>query len=478
MLEPWDDHNQRLAAQVHPADWTNPVPRGRYHLLVVGGGPAGLGAAAGAAGLGARVALIERHLLGGDCLNVGCVPSKALLASAKAAAHARHAAKLGVHTSTVSVDFPAVMARMRQLRADLARHDSAARFRDLGIDVFLGEGHFSGRDAFTICGQTLRFARACIATGARAALPTVPGLGDTPVLTNETLFNLTALPQRLTIIGAGPIGCEMAQAFARFGSAVTLLDAAPRILPREAQEASALVAQALEGDGVHIEYSVRNPRIEADAVLMAAGRVPNVEGLNLEAAGVNYTKKGVTVDDRLRTSNPHIFAAGDVASAYAFTHAADALARIVIRNALFLGRAKVSALTIPWCTYTDPECAHVGETAEALKQRGADFASHTLNMDALDRAILDGETEGFVTVHADPKGKILGADAVGARAGDLIGEISLAMTHGITLGQAASAIHPYPTYAEAFRKLGDVYNRTRLTPTTRSLLGLLLRRLG
>lgn len=498
MLQPWDTHNQRLAAKVAPSGWLAPVPKGKYHLLVIGGGPAGLVAAAGAAGLGARVALVEKHLLGGDCLNVGCVPSKALLAAARVAAQARRAMDYGVQTGAVSVDFPRVMERMRGLRADMARHDSAARFRDLGVDVFLGEGRFTGADCFEIDGRTLTFARACIATGARASLPPIPGMENIEVLTNENLFNLTDLPKRLAVIGAGPVGCEMSQAFARFGSAVTLIEVADRILSKDHAEAAALVAKALAAEGVALHTGVKQLRaarttegasvsfdaagvahaIEADAVLVAAGRVPNVEGLGLEAAGVKYTPRGVQVDDHLRTSNPRIFAAGDVASAFAFTHAADAQARIVIQNALFLGRTKASALTIPWCTYTSPEVAGIGKSAEALEKEGTPFSTHRVAMADLDRAVLDGETEGFLEVRTDPRGKILGASAVSAHAGDLIGEVCLAMTHGLTMGQVSRAWHPYPTHAEAFRKAGDAFNRTRLTPFTKKLLGLLLRRLG
>jgi len=414
------------------------------------------------------------------------------------AAQARRALDYGVQTGPVSVDFPRVMERMRGLRADMARHDSAARFRDLGVDVFLGEGRFTGPDSFEIDGRKLTFARACIATGARAALPPIPGLEEIAVLTNESLFSLTELPRRLVVIGAGPVGCEMSQAFARFGSAVTLVEAAERILSKDHAEAAAVLAKALATDGVALHTGVKQlrasrtadgaliafedgggaHRIEADAVLVAAGRVPNVEGLGLEAAGVDLTPRGVRVDDQLRTSNTCIFAAGDVASAFAFTHAADAQARIVIQNALFFGRAKASALTIPWCTYTSPEVAGVGKSAEALEQEGTPFSAHRVSMADLDRAVLDGETEGFLEIRTDAKGRILGATAVSAHAGDLIGEICLAMTHGLTMGQVSRAWHPYPTHADAFRKAGDAFNRTRLTPFTRKLLGLLLRRLG
>ncbi|MCI0677345.1 MAG: mercuric reductase, partial [Phycisphaerales bacterium] len=393
-LQPLDEHNQRLLRAAHPPDWVNPTPSGRYNLVVIGAGTAGLVTAAGAAGLGARVALIERKLMGGDCLNFGCVPSKALIRCARAAADARSAGEFGVAVpGSVTVDFGAVMERMRRLRAQIAPHDSAERFRSLGIDVFIGEAKFTGPDLIQVAGQTLRFSRACIATGARASAPPIPGLNETGYLTNETVFNLTELPRRLAVIGAGPIGCELAQSFARFGSSVTLIESESRIMPREDPEAVAFVEASLKRDGVRIvcggraatitTNAVTGDRIVAlqcgdekidlhvDEILVGVGRTPNVVGLGLEAAGVRFDpRKGVEVNDHLRTSNRRIYAAGDVCSTppYKFTHAADAMARIVIKNALFFGRAKASRLVMPWCTYTDPEIAHVGMYEMDAKQ--------------------------------------------------------------------------------------------------------------
>ncbi len=500
-LQPLDEHNRTLRDHVHPPQWTNPTPRGRYHLLVIGGGPAGLVAAAGAAGLGARVALVEKHLLGGDCLNVGCVPSKALLRCARAAAEARRADRFGVRVGGVEVDFAAVMERMRRLRAELSHHDSAARFRELGVDVFLGEGRFTSPHTFEIGGQTIRFSRACIATGARAAKLPIPGLDEVEALTNETVFSLTALPARLAVIGAGPIGCELAQAFARFGSQVTLFEAMPHILPREDQDAAMVVAQALMADGVtircgrepcpakivrlarrgdervvHIETPDGTEELVVDQVLVGVGRAPNVEGLGLEAAGVEYDRSGIRVDEHLRTTARHIFAAGDVCSQYRFTHAADAMARIVIANALFFGRGKATALTIPWCTYTDPEIAHVGLYPQQAAERGIAIDTFRIDFSQVDRAVLDGSTEGFVKVHVR-KGsdRIVGATIVGPHAGDLISEISVAMAGGVGLGRLSSVIHPYPTLAEAIKKAADAYRRTKLTPFAKKLLGLMLR---
>lgn len=494
---PWDDHNQQWVGYVHPLDWKNPVPSGRYNLLVIGAGPAGLVAASIAAGLGARVALVEKHLMGGDCLNVGCVPSKALIAAGKAAAGVRHADKFGVRVPDgTSVDFPAVMERLRRIRADISHHDSVSRFTDLGIDVFIGDGQFTGPKAFEIDRNKIEFAKACIATGARAAAPPIDGLDGVPYLTNETIFSLTELPKRIGFIGAGPIGCEMSQAFARFGSGVVLVESEHGVLPREDREAAEIVQQSLQRDGVDLKCCARNLKIRqetdgthlsvdlkhedrnydvaVDQLMVAVGRAPNVEGLGLEAAGVEYHAKGIRVNDRLQTSNANIYAAGDVASKYQFTHSADFQARLIVRNALFFGRGKASALTIPWCTYTEPELAHVGKTAQELEESGIEFKTLTVQMSDVDRAILDGEDEGFVRAHADRKGRILAATAVAAHAGDMIGELSLAMTSGITLGKLSSAIHPYPTQADAVRKLGDAFNRTRLTPRAKKLTTTIL----
>jgi pyruvate/2-oxoglutarate dehydrogenase complex dihydrolipoamide dehydrogenase (E3) component len=487
IVPPDDDHNRALVAAAHPPDWSNPEPPPRYHLVVVGGGTAGLVSAAGAAGLGARVALVERHLLGGDCLNVGCVPSKALLRAARAVAEVRRAGDLGVRAQGVAVDFAAVMERMRRLRAGLAPHDSAQRFRGLGVDVFLGEGRFTGPDTLAVNDTVLRFRRAIIATGARAAVPPVPGLAEAGFLTNETVFDLTVLPRRLAVIGGGPIGVELSQAFARFGSEVVLIGRDPRLLPRDDPQASALVARALQFDGVRL-YLGRSPRgveregadkvlvlddgatVRADAILVAAGRAANVESLGLEAAGVTYSKAGVTVDDRLRTSNRRILAAGDVCSRYQFTHAADALARIAVQNALFPGRARASALVVPWCTYCEPEVAHVGLTEKAAAEQGVAIDTFTQDMGRVDRAVLDGDADGFVKVHVRRgTDRIVGATMVSAHAGETIGAVVLAMTQGLGLRALARAIQPYPTQALALRQLGDQFNRTRLTPFVRRL---------
>ncbi len=490
---PEDAYNQTLVANVHPRDWTNPEPAPSYNLVVLGGGTAGLITAAGAAGLGAKVALVEREHLGGDCLNVGCVPSKALLRAARAVADVRDAGQYGVEVPPgTQVNFPAVMERMRRLRSEISPHDSAQRYRDeLGVDIFLGEGRFVDSDSVEVDGQHLRFRRAVIATGARAMPLPIPGLAEAGYLTNETVFSLTELPKRLAIIGAGPIGCEMAQAFARFGSQVTLLEVMPQILIREDKDAAALIQSALIRDGVslvlgcqitgverdgqdkvlHLEKDGRREEVRVDAVLLGVGRAPNVEGLNLEAVEVEFdTKQGVKVDDRLQTTNPRIYAAGDICSPYKFTHMADALARIVIQNTLFVGRAKASALTVPWCTYTDPEIAHVGLYEHEAEKQGVAIQTFHQEMGQVDRAVLESDTDGFVKIHTKAgTDTILGATIVTRHAGEMISELTLAMVGGLGLGTLARTIHTYPTQAEAIKRAADAYNRTRLTPRVKSL---------
>jgi pyruvate/2-oxoglutarate dehydrogenase complex dihydrolipoamide dehydrogenase (E3) component len=489
-LEPVNDYNRKLQDNVHPSEWQNPTPSGRYNLVVIGAGTAGLVTAAGAAGLGAKVALIERDLMGGDCLNVGCVPSKALISSARRAADVQRAESYGITTDKPDVDFSAVMDRMRRIRAGISPHDSAQRFSELGIDVYLGNAQFTGPDTVEVGGQTLHFARAAIATGARAAELPIPGLSEVDYLTNETVFSLTERPEHLAVIGAGPIGCELAQTFQRLGTQVTLIEAEPRILPREDDDAARVVEAAMKRDGVtlicggktlsieqgdagekrlNFECEGEQYQVAVDQILLGVGRAPNVESLNLEAADVKYDKTGVQVNDYLQTSNRRIYAAGDVASKYKFTHAADAMARIVIQNALFFGRAKASALTVPWCTYTEPELAHVGLNSEQAKAHDRHAQTIEIAMSELDRAQLEGHEEGFLRVHVDKKARIFGATVVGHHGGELIAQIVTAMTAGQTLGALAKVIHPYPTHSEIVKKAADAYQRQKLTPTVKRL---------
>jgi len=490
---PKDEHNATLVANVHPPDWINPEPAPRYNLVVIGAGTAGLVSAAGAAGLGARVALIERRLLGGDCLNFGCVPSKSLIRSSRAIADLRDAARLGIRAASGEADFAAVMARVRAVRARISANDSVRRFsREFGVDVFLGNGRFTSPDAVEVDGRTLRFRKAVIATGARPVNPGIPGLDDAGFLTNETVFSLTRRPDRLAVLGGGPIGCELSQAFRRLGCEVTIVERAPRLLTRDDPDAAAILAGAFRREGIglklhttvakvatrggekllHLVSGTSSETLAVGEILVAVGRAPNVEGLGLDAAGVRFGPRGVEVDDRLRTTNPRVYAAGDVCSRHQFTHTADAAARIVIQNALFFGRRKASALTIPWCTYTDPEIAHVGMSERDAMAAGIPVDTFLRPLSKVDRAIADGEEEGFVKVHVKKgTGRILGATIVARHAGEMISEITVAMAGRLGLGTLADLIHPYPTQAEMIRQTGDLYNRTRLTPLVKKIFG-------
>lgn len=491
-LVPDDDANRTLVNAVHPPGWVNPEPAGTYNLVVIGAGTGGLVAAAGAAGVGGRVALIERHLMGGDCLNFGCVPSKTLLRSAHAAMAIRDAKNLGVHVKdTPVVAFSEVMQRVRAVRAKISENDSAERFRKLGVDVYLGEGRFVSETEVEVAGKRLRFKKAVIATGARAAPLPIPGLDETGYVTNESVFSLTTRPDSLAVIGGGPIGCELAQAFCGLGIDVHLFHDKPHILDREDADAAAIVQQRLIMDGVHLylnadvkrvrEESGRKVlevacggdslRIAADTLLIAAGRKPNVENLGLETAGVNSEPgTGITVNDRLQTSNRNVYAVGDCCMQHKFTHAADFAARMVVQNALFYGRKKLRELTIPWCTYTMPEIAHVGLYPHEAEEQGVEIDTYEKAFSDVDRAITENAVEGFVKIHTlKGKDSMVGATIVGAQAGDLISEVSVAMAAGMGLGKLANVIHPYPTTAEAIRQCGDAYNRTRLTPFVKKL---------
>lgn len=499
LILPQTEENRILVENVHPPGWENPDPAPCYNLVVLGAGTAGLVCAAGAAGLGAKVALIERHLLGGDCLNYGCVPSKGIIRAARAIHEARHGALFGIAGGeALAIDFGRAMERMRRLRATISPHDSARRFRDeLGVDVFFGNGEFTGPDTVEVEGKRLTFRKAAVCTGARAAAPRIPGFEEAGYLTNETAFSLTELPRRLAVIGSGPIGCELAQTFARLGSTVTILERGGHILPREDRDAAEIVQNAFVRDGVRlfletktigaarrgaekvvtVEKNGEFSELVVDEILVGVGRAPNVEVLGLDAAGIAFNPQlGVKVDELLRTSNPRVFAAGDICFPYKFTHTADALARILIANALFLGRQKTSVLTIPWCTYTDPEIAHVGLYERDARERGIEVDTLTVPLSDVDRALLDGETDGFARVHLK-KGSdaILGATIVARHAGEMISELTLAMTNGLGLSAVGRTIHPYPTQAEAVKKLADAYNRTRLTPFVKKVLAAWLK---
>jgi pyruvate/2-oxoglutarate dehydrogenase complex dihydrolipoamide dehydrogenase (E3) component len=497
-VAPYDKHNEVLVGNACPPEWPNPMPDGRYNLLVIGGGSAGLVAAVGAAGVGAKVALVEKHLLGGDCLNVGCVPSKTLIRSAKAIGDIRRSVgeEFGVSLNgDVSVDFAAVMERVRRVRADISHHDSAWRFKDLGIDVYLGAGEFTSPTTFAVDGRTIEFSKAVIATGAGPAHIPIPGLAEAGYVSNVTLFQITEQPKRLAVIGAGPIGAEMAQAFARFGTEVYLFDMLPVMAGITDPDMLEILTRTFTAEGIHLrlESSIRKVEasgeakrvifehlgethtVEVDEILLAAGRKPNIDSLNLEAAGVETTGKGLVVDDRLQTTAKNIYGAGDVAIPAQFTHTADATARIVLQNALFMGRKKYSDLIIPWTVYTDPEIAHVGQFPHEAEAAGAAVDTFAINIEDTDRGRTDAE-EGIVKIYVK-KGtdQILGATIIARHAGEMISEITTAMMAGAGLGTLSQTIHPYPTQAEAIKKAADAWNRTRLTPTVARLFDTWLR---
>ncbi|DBB17381.1 hypothetical protein WJX82_002237 [Trebouxia sp. C0006] len=497
-LSPLDSHNVKLLDNVHPSQWTNPDTADKYNLVVIGAGAGGLVTAAGAAGVGARVAIVEEHLMGGDCLNVGCVPSKALIRCARAAHEARTAGQFGVEVDNVRVNFGRVMERMRELRAKMSANDSAKRFASMGVDVYQGHATFTSKHSIQVAEHNLNFATAVIASGGTARIPAIPGLKVVPYLTNATIFNLTELPARFGVIGAGPIGLELAQCMARFGSKVTVFAKSGEILGKEDRDAAAVLYKQLQADGVEFRMKARYHMVQSggpdgqeihvqllglhkdqaketiivDALLVATGRSPNVSGLGLDAAGVQYSAKdGIKVSDQLQTSNGSIYAVGDCCTAYKFTHVADFMARMVVRNALFFAKGKMSAMLIPWTTFTQPEVAHVGLYQDDLTAKGIKFDTYTRHLKDVDRAMLDGETDGFVRILCKAGTDcILGATVVAADAGNIISEISLAIETNTGLSAIAAVIHPYPTQAEAIRQCGDQYNKTRLSPLIKSML--------
>ena len=469
---------------VFPADYRNPAPADRYHLVVIGAGPGGLVTAIGAAGLGARVALVERHAMGGDCLNAGCVPSKALLAMAK-----RRRASGGEQP-----DFDQAFTWLRSVRAGIAHHDSVERYGEAGVDVFLGEARLLDGRTVAVGDDRLRARSVVIATGSRAAMPPIDGLAEASPLTNETFFDLREQPRRLAILGAGAVGSELAQAMALLGTEVHLFEMADRPLAAEIPAAGELVAARLREDGVHCHFgaaveSVRRQdgavtvragdvTAEADTVLVALGRRPNVEGLDLEAAGVDYdARDGIRIDERLSTSNRAVYAIGDVASRQRYTSNADRQARVVIRNALFPGSGKMDFRHVTRCVYTQPEVAHVGAEETELAEDGFDV--YEVEWGELDRGRATGDTTGFARVLTEKGGdRILSATLVGSDAGEQIAPLSVLLARGEGLGALDPAVFAYPTRAEYLRRLADAYNRSRLTPFVARLFRFWLRLRG
>ena len=474
---PGENHDRAWRELVFPRDYRNPTPRSRYHLAVIGAGPAGLVTAIAAAGLGARVALVERQAMGGDCLNVGCIPSKSLLEYTR---------------RNPGCPADEAFAWLRQVRAEVARHDSVDRYRRRGVDVFLGSAHFLDHESIAVDELRLRARRFVIATGARAAMPPIPGLASCNPLTNESIFDLTEPPRRLAILGAGPIGCEMAQAMARLGVEVHLFELADRVLPGESAGAGSVLGPALESDGVtlrlgslvsDVTVGADGPILHADGisvaagqVLVAAGRRANVEGLRLHKAGVELHDRLIVVDKKLRTTNRKIYAAGDVCSRRQFTHNADAHARIVVQNALFAPTATTASLIVPRCTYTDPEVAQVGPTHEELDLAGTACDSYRVKFADLDRGKAAGDRHGFVEVMTQKgRDRILGGTIVGEGAGEQIAGLCLAMNNGLGLSRLGKTMLPYPTRGEYMKRLADAYNRTRLTPLAQAAMSFWLR---
>ena len=480
-----------LLENVRPPDWRNPKPGRSYGLLIIGGGPEGVIAAINAAARGAKVALIERSRLGGECLNYGCIPSKALIRTARLYAEMRGAAQFGAKApSQVEVDFPAAMERMHKVRVRASQKMSAAGLRKLGVDVFFGEGRFSGPGSAEVDGIRLRFKKALIATGSRPIAPEIPGLAEAGFLTSRTVFDLAQCPRRLLVIGGGPLGCELAQAFARLGSQVTIVQKEPMFLRQEERDAAQVLFEAFERDGmeIHLNTEVVKVRMEGaskvaemvsddhhsivavDEILVGTGRAPNVDGLNLEAVGVEaHPLTGVRVNDFLQTTNRDIFSAGDVSFEHTMTFIEEASARIVVENALFAGRRRLSTLATPWCIHTDPEIAHVGLYVPEAREKKIPVKTFTVLMHQVDRAIVDGEEHGFLKIHVrEGSDRILGATVVSTRAGELINYLSLAISAGIGLGRLAEVVNAYPTHAAAIHLAAQAYNRSKAVPRRRS----------
>lgn len=473
---------------------------GMYNVVVIGGGTAGLVTSAGTSGIGGRAALIEANKMGGDCLNFGCVPSKSLISSAKLIQHVREAERLGLDEMTPAFSFESVFARMRERRATIEPHDSKERFEGLGVDVFQARARFvSPTEVELDDGTRLRARNFVIATGTKALVLPIPGLDQVPYYTNETIFDdMPSAPDSMVILGGGPIGCELAQVMQRLGVRVQLVELMPRLLPRDDEDAARLIATRFEDEGIEVLTGTKATRfeqkgdrtqvtvetdagertLETDAVLVATGRKANTEGLGLEEAGVEFDRRGVTVDDTMTTSQPHIFACGDIAGPFQFTHTADYQARIVIRNILIPWfKTKADYTWVPWVTYTDPEVAHAGLSEDEAKKKGIRYEAYRFDSEELDRAITDSETDGFIKVLTAPgKDRILGVTVVGPRAGEVMHEVMVAAKHGIGLSKISGTIHAYPTYSAAVQRVADQFQKTRLTPRVASIFKWLYRR--
>ena len=463
-------------------------------IVVIGAGSGGLSVAAGAAQMGARTILIEKGKMGGDCLNYGCVPSKALIAAGHAAHQVRNSGKFGVNGHEPEVDFAKVHDHVHGVIAAIAPHDSVERFEGLGVDVIQGAARFVSPREVDVNGTRIRARRFVIATGSSAAVPPIPGLADVPYLTNETVFDLTERPDHLIVIGGGPIGAELAQAQRRLGAKVTIVER-DRILAKDDPEVTGIVRERLAAEGVSmleaveivsvaqqgngiavtVEQDGEERIVSGSHLLVAAGRKPNIDGLGLDDAKIEHTGRGITVDDRLRTTNKRVFAIGDVAGSFQFTHMAGYHAGIVIRNALFNLPAKVKSHAVPWVTYTDPEIAHVGMTEAQARQRyGEKVRVLRWSFEENDRAQAERETDGLVKVVLGPGGKILGASIAGLHAGELLQSWILAIDQGLKIGAMANLIAPYPTLGEVNKRAaGSYYTPSLFSDRTRKLVGLM-----
>lgn len=465
-----------------------------YDLCVIGGGAAGLVVAAAAAALGAKVVLIEKNRLGGDCLYYGCVPSKTLLHSAHLAQQMRDAGRFGLDAVAPEIDLARVMARVQEVIKGIEPNDSPERFRSLGVEVLIDQGHFVDKHTFMLVDRTIRARHFVIATGSRPRIPDLPGLANVPYHSNETIFQQTEPVKRLIILGGGPIGVEMAQAFIRLGSEVTLIARGQHLLPREDVDMASVVEEQLKADGVHISFKSEVRQISAQAghiqmaictdgadtqikgthLLLATGRQSNTEDLGLDQAGVITTPQGIEVDRRLRTRNKRIFACGDVVNQYQFTHMAEHMAGVVIRNTLFHLPAKVETRVVPWCTFTKPELARVGLSETEARQQSVAHHIYRFPVGDIDRARTDGITQGLIKIITSPRGVILGAAIVCDQAGELIHEYVLAMAKKMNLAELSSVIHIYPSLAQINRRVADQMMKEKLTPTTRKWLKRLL----
>lgn len=475
-----DEFTEKLIQEVFPSNWKNPKPAEMYDLLVLGGGPGGMQSTTIARSLGAKVAIVEKTHLGGECLNAGCIPSKAMLRSSRIAADIRDAKEYGIDVSEWKINIPAIMQRVHRLQSTFAGHDSAEHFDKMGADVFLGEGKFTGDNQLEIAGQIINFKKAIIVTGTNPLPFNVPGVGPADYLTNQNVFRLSTFPKRLGVIGAGPVSCELSQAFCRFGAEVTLVTRGKRLLTTNDELATDRLQKLMTKEGLRIVFNSYVQRVEVrknekviylengqvltvDTILTGIGRYPNVIGLELEKAKISYDQqRGIKVNEYLQTSNPNIYAAGDVCYDYKFTHISKELAKIAVINALNGNQIKDSALIIPRCTYTDPEIGQAGPTEKEARDKGIPLDTILVELTDIDRAVIDGESVGFAKIYVKAgTDKIIGATFMARHAGEMISEATLAIASNKGLLDLARNIHPFPTQCQIFRTAAEMLLKKR-----------------